>query len=135
MGKQSAQRKQAPKAPTKKRARYIPEWQPLRAMWDARKDQEGWSQKAMALAAGATEGAISQLLKGDTKLTIEWALQFSTYMGVPIVDIWPDFPFRGATPGRLSPDEVEIALMFRMLKDPEQKKTLTNLLRAMQPRR
>lgn len=134
MGKQSAQRKPAPKAQAKKRARYVPDWQPLRSIWDAKKDQEGWSQKAMALAAGSTEGAISQLLKGDTKLTIEWALQFATYMRVSVLEIWPDFPFRAQTPGTLAPDEVEVALMFRMLKDPAQKKAFSEFLRSLQNR-
>ncbi len=135
MAKESARRKPAPKPPAKKRTRYIPDWKPLRALWDARKDQEGWSQKAMALAAGATEGAISQLLKGDTKLTIEWALQFARYMRVPIVEIWADFPFRALTPGNLAPDEVEVALTFRALKDPNQKKAFADFLRTLQGNR
>lgn len=131
MARESAKRKHAERV-TKKRVRYVPDWRPLRAKWDELKDQRGFSQKQMGAAANATEGAISQLLSGSTKLTIEWALQFAKYMRVPLTEIWPDFPFRELVPGNLAPDEVEIALMFRMLQNPTKKKAFADFLRTLQ---
>jgi hypothetical protein len=130
MARESVKRKPS-QAPSKKRERYVPDWRPLRLKWDQLKDNRHLSQKVMGLSAGASEGAISQLLSGSTKLTVEWALQFATYMQVPVVEIWPDFPFRSLVPGNLAPDEVEIALLWRMVRDPVQKKTLAALLRSV----
>jgi len=131
MAKENLKRKPAAKPPTKKRTRYVPDWKPLLAKWNELKDERGYAQKAMGIAAGATEGAISQLLNGTTKLTVEWALQFSKYMRIPVIDIWPDFPFKALFPGSLSPDEVEIALLYRAVRDPKQRDIATALLRTL----
>lgn len=132
MVRENVKRKPAAKSATKKRARYVPDWRPLKARWDLLERPKNLSQKAMALQAGASEGAISQFLTGKTKLTVEWALQFAMYMDVSPVDIWPDFPFAKLVPGGLSPEETEIALRYRMASDPRQKTAIRNFLRDLQ---
>lgn len=131
MARESTKRKPAERI-AKKRVRYVPDWKPLREKWDELKDPRHLSQKQMGAMANASEGAISQLLNGSTKLTIEWALQFAMYMRVPITEIWPEFPFAHLVPGNLAPDEVEVALMFRMLQEPRKKKAFAEFLRTLQ---
>lgn len=131
MARENLKRKPAERI-TRKRVRYVPDWRPLRKKWDELKDERHLSQKQMGAMANASEGAISQLLNGTTKLTVEWALQFALYMRVPIPEIWPDFPFAPLVSGNLAPDEVEVALMFRMLQEPRKKKALADFLRTLQ---
>jgi len=130
MARESVKRKPAQRL-VRRRERYVPDWQPLRAKWDQLEAERHFSQKAMALAAKATEGAISQFLKGDTKLTVEWALQFATYMRLSPMEIWPDWPFPGISSGTLSPEEIEVAILYRMVKDPDQKISFAKLLRSL----
>jgi hypothetical protein len=132
MARESTKRKLAEKPAAKKRNRYVPDWRPLKAKWDELEGPKQLSQKAMASHAVSSAGAISQFLSGETKLTVEWALQFALYMRVPITDIWPDFPFAPLVPGSLTPEEVEVALLYRMAKDPVQKQALTAFLRSLQ---
>lgn len=128
MVRENVKRKPAGGRAKKKRERYVPAWQPLSAKWESLKHERGYAQKALAVQAKSSEGAVSQYLNGTTPLTIEWALQFALYMNVPITEIWPDFPFAKLVPGGLTPDEVEIALRFRASS---QKQAVSNLLRDL----
>lgn len=130
MARDNLKRKPAQKRPVKKRVRYVPAWEPLHAKWEALKRERDYSQKQLAVDAESSEGMVSQLLAGRTALTIEWALQFSLYMRVPVTEIWPDFPFAALVPGNLTPDEVEVALMFRLLQEPRKKKSFAEFLRS-----
>lgn len=132
MARDNLKRKPAEKPAARKRVRYVPDWRPLAAKWKELETPRHLSQKQLAGLAEASEGAISQLLNGTTKLTVEWALQFAMYMRVSVTEIWPDFPFASLVPGSLAPDEVEIALMFRMLKSPAQKEAFAGFLRSLQ---
>src|SRR5690348_6496425 len=99
MARENVKRKPATKPSPRKRIRYIPDWQPLSRKWAELEGPKHLSQKQLAGLANSTEGMISQLLKGKTKLTIEWALQFVMYMDIPVTEIWPDFPFAKLVPG------------------------------------
>lgn len=132
MARENVKRKPAEKKPAKKRVKYVPAWEPLAKKWAELEDERRLSQNELALIAGASEGAISQFLRGKTKLTVEWALQFALYMRVSIVDIWPDFPFAKLVPGGLAPDEIEVALRYRVLKDQNARTAVKNLLRDLQ---
>lgn len=129
MVRENVKRRPASKPVNKKRVRYIPDHRPLQAKWNELETARHLAQKKLASIAGASEGAVSQLLNGTTKLTIEWALQFAMYMDVSVIDIWPDFPFAKLVPGGLTPEEMEIALRFRMSKH---KQAFKNLLRDLQ---
>jgi transcriptional regulator with XRE-family HTH domain len=132
MAKESLKRKPAEKKPTRKRVKYIPASEPLAQKWRELEDERRLSQNELASLAGASEGAISQFLRGKTSLTIEWALQFALYMRVSVIDIWPDFPFAKLVPGGLSPDEIEVALRYRVLRDANARNAVKNLLRDLQ---
>lgn len=132
MAKDSAQRKPAEKPATKKgkkRNRYVPASEPLRIKWNQLKGPKHLSQKALASLADSSEGMISQLLTGETDLTIEWALQFAMYMDVSVVEIWADFPFAKLVPGNLTPEEIEFALRYRISRH---KQAIANFLRDTQ---
>jgi hypothetical protein len=132
MPRENVKRRPAEKPLAKKRSRYVPDWRPLKFKWDQLEGVKHLSQKAMALYAHSSEGAISQFLTGKTKLTVEWSLQFAMYMDVSVVDIWPDFPFAKLVPGGLTPEETDIALRYRMMTDPRHKQAVKNLLRDLQ---
>lgn len=129
MTRENTKRKPAVKPTGRKRVRYVPDWKPLAAKWNDLERSRDVSQKELASIAGASAGMISQLLSGTTPLTIEWALQFASYLNVSVVDIWPDFPFKKLVPGNLTPEEIEIALHFRMTKH---KQAIANFLRDLQ---
>lgn len=70
----------------------------LRAAWQAvdkiRKEQglPRLSQKELAKKYKNSPALVGHYLSGRETLNEKWKIRFAAYLGVPITEIWPDFP-------------------------------------------
>lgn len=67
------------------------------------------SQKALALATGVTQGAISNLENGKRALTVEWMRAFARALGCAPADLLDEQD----NPYRLQDDEREFVRIYR----------------------
>lgn len=104
----------------------------LRQVWDAEKRRPGSkiSQKAMAADWGVNASNITQYLNGHIKLNVEAKLRFASYLGKPVLEIWPDFKLASVAPGELSQESVIVAATWTMLPKPAQK-IVVDLIRSL----
>lgn len=104
----------------------------LRQIWDAEKRRPGSkiSQKAMAADWGVDPSNITQYLNGHIKLNVEAKLRFATYLGKPVLEIWPDFQLAAVAPGELSTEAVIVAASWTMLPERSQK-IVVDLIRSL----
>lgn len=104
----------------------------LRQMWDAEKRLHGSkiSQKAMATDWGVDASNITQYLNGHIKLNVEAKLRFASYLGKPVLEIWPDFELASVAPGELSQESVIVAAQWTMLPKRSQK-IVVDLIRSL----
>lgn len=110
--------------------RKIP-FEPLLEVWNRIElERPTISQKELALIWGKSEGAVSQYLRGHTKLNLPAQLMFARYLRVPVTTIWPDFEFRDMCPGELPPEAILVATDWLRLKDPLQREHFAALLRS-----
>lgn len=112
----------------------------LRAAWDrvaaereARK-QPKLLQKSLAAQYKVTEGMVGHYINGREPLPIKWKLRFAEFLGLSILEIWPDFPHKKLLHADLDRDVLEVALEYAEIEDEDQKKAVRAMISAL-PRR
>jgi hypothetical protein len=78
------------------------------------------SRKELAGIYLVTPGMVSHYMRGREPLNIEWQLRFAQYLGLPVAEIWPDFPHKNIISGLMSPETVELARAIQSLDETEQ---------------
>lgn len=92
--------------------------QRLRAIWELRKTQHHWTQDQAAEAMGIKQTLVSHYLNGRKAIGTEALLRWAKFLQVSPLEIKPDFEYRDMIPGKLSPSQIELALLWAQL--PEQ---------------
>lgn len=133
MARENTKRKPAVRT-VRRRDRYVPSPEPLSRKWVEVERARSISQKELASIMGCTEGYVSQLLAGRTKLTLETALHFASYLRIAPADIWADFPFPNLYPGSLTPDAVEVARNWRAIPDESTRASSASLIAKLSHR-
>ncbi len=64
----------------------------LRAIWEQRKKEHGFTQETAADFLGMNQSAVSQYLRGVLPLGVEATLKFAHFLGVNPQDIRSDLP-------------------------------------------
>lgn len=85
-------------------------------------------QKAIAADYGVTPGLIGAYVNGHEPIPEKWKIRFAHFLGVPLLELWPDFPYRGLllTAG-VSAGTLELALELSEY-DPEAITAVRNML-------
>jgi transcriptional regulator with XRE-family HTH domain len=84
----------------------------LRALWDGRRKDLKLTQQQLAERWDVTQGLVGQYLNGHLPLGVVATLRFAEALNCRPDEIRRDFVFNKLLPGELSPDAVEIALLW-----------------------
>lgn len=69
-------------------------------------------QKDLAHKWGVTEAMVGHYLRGREPLNVKWQIRFAEFLGVPILDIWPDFEHKQILSAGIPADALEVALDY-----------------------
>lgn len=86
-------------------------------IWQERKDLFGLTQGKIAERWGFHHTTVSQVLRGHADFSDYWKLRIADALRLLPQDIWPDWPFRIETNGRLSGREYRVVLYMRECND------------------
>jgi hypothetical protein len=67
-------------------------------------------RKEIASEHKVTPGLISHYYTGREPLNIKWQLRFSTFLRIPVDQIWPDFPYKNLAIGEIPREATDLAL-------------------------
>lgn len=87
----------------------------LRELWEAKKRTLGLTQEKVGELWGIGQAMVSHYLNGHTKLGVVATLRFSRLLGVRPQDIRPDFEYSDLVPGELTPEAIDLAVMWMSL--------------------
>lgn len=105
----------------------------LRAIYEARKAELGFSQEEAGKAMGINQTMVSQYLTGRKPVGVLALLRFCKFLRVSPLRIRPDFEFAELCPGTLDPEAVDDALAIARLP-PALRTPVRNLIHSQGPR-